>query len=93
MSPICSPSWVLYDEQRFRRCTGTIEPNWNRSSGNRWLVPVGGGFGKAFKINRHPWAFSVQAYYNAARPEGAPEWSLRLGFVGHVPQALAERAQ
>jgi hypothetical protein len=70
-----------------------INANWNRSSGNRWLVPVGGGFGKAFKINRHPWAFSVQAYYNAARPEGAPEWSLRLGFVGHVPQALAERAQ
>ena len=62
-----------------------INANWNSSSGNRWLVPVGGGFGKTFGIGRATWAASVQAYANVIKPNGAPDWSLRLAFVAPVP--------
>lgn len=62
-----------------------INANWNASSGNRWLVPVGGGFGKTFKLGETNWAASMQAYANAIKPAGAPDWSLRIAFVAPVP--------
>jgi len=63
-----------------------INANWNASSGNRWLVPVGGGFGKTFKISDATWAASVQAYANVVKPTGAPDWSLRFSFIAPVPK-------
>jgi len=62
-----------------------INANWNASSGNRWLVPLGGGFGKTFGIGSVTWAASVQAYANVIKPNGAPDWSLRLAFIAPVP--------
>lgn len=55
-----------------------ITANWKAPSDNRWLVPLGGGFGKMFKIGRQPVNTSVQAYYDIERPEGAPRWQLRF---------------
>ena len=63
-----------------------INANWNASSGNRWLVPVGGGFGKTFKVNNATWAASVQAYANVVKPTGAPDWSLRVAFIAPLPK-------
>jgi hypothetical protein len=40
-----------------------ITANWNAGSGQRWLVPLGGGIGRAFRVSRIPWAVSAQAYY------------------------------
>jgi len=55
-----------------------ITANWKAPSDNRWLVPVGGGFGKIFKVGRQPLNASLQAYYDIERPEGAPRWQLRF---------------
>jgi hypothetical protein len=63
-----------------------INANWNAESGNRWLVPVGGGFGKTFRIGSKTWAASVQAYANLIKPKGAPDWSLRVAFIAPVPR-------
>ena len=62
-----------------------ITANWNAPSAERWLVPLGGGPGITFEVGEHRWAASVQAYYNAIRPDGAPDWSIRLQLVAAIP--------
>ncbi len=54
--------------------------NWNAESGNRWTVPIGGGFGKIFKMGTQNVNAQVQAFYNLEKPENAPDWQLRLQF-------------
>lgn len=61
-----------------------IVANWD-APGEKWLVPVGGGIGRRFTLGGHPWAFSVQAYYNAIRPDGAPDWVARVGVISAIP--------
>jgi hypothetical protein len=58
-----------------------ITANWVAPQSNRWLVPVGGGVGRVFKIDKQPVNISAQAYYNAVRPTGAPSWTLRLSIA------------
>ena len=60
-----------------------IVANWD-APGEKWLVPVGGGIGRYFEMSEKPWALSLQAYYNAIRPDGAPDWVVRLGVVSAI---------
>lgn len=55
-----------------------ITANWKADSDQRWTVPVGGGFGKIFKIARQPVNASVGAYHNVEKPDGAADWNLRF---------------
>jgi len=57
-----------------------ILSNWEKESDQRWTVPVGGGFGKMAKIGNLPIDATVQAYYNAVKPDYNADWSLRLQF-------------
>ena len=61
-----------------------IVANW-KATGERWLVPLGGGIGRRFSIASNPWAFSVQGYYNAVKPDTAPDWTVRLAIVAAIP--------
>ena len=54
-----------------------ISANWVAPENNRWLVPVGGGFGRLFKIDKQPVNVQLQAFYDVVRPTGAPTWTLR----------------
>ena len=62
--------------------TGTspnITADWQASSGKRWTVPVGGGFGKVFKMGGRPVKLSLDGYYSAVRPAGtAPVWTAQV---------------
>jgi len=51
--------------------------NWEATRGNKWTVLVGGGVGRIFRIGKQPLNASIQAYYNAARPEFGANWQLR----------------
>ncbi|MEY3300282.1 MAG: hypothetical protein RLZZ597_3542, partial [Cyanobacteriota bacterium] len=53
-----------------------INANW-LATGEKWTVPIGGGFGRVFPIGTQPVNLSLQGYWNAVRPEGAAEWTLR----------------
>ncbi|WP_236254593.1 hypothetical protein [Mucisphaera calidilacus] len=57
-----------------------ITGNWSAGSGDRWVVPVGGGGGKILRLGKLPVNVSVQAYYNAVKPDLGADWSLRLQF-------------
>lgn len=64
-----------------------ITANWNADSSDRWLIPLGGGVGRSFRIADKDWAISVHGYQNVVRPEGAPRWSARIAFVAVIPIA------
>lgn len=57
-----------------------ITANWEAESGNQWTVPVGGGVGKLLSMGKTPVDAQVQAFYNVEKPQGGPDWSLRLQF-------------
>src|SRR5262245_3992091 len=46
--------------------------------GQQWIVPVGGGLGRLFKVGDQPISASVQGFYNVVRPDNGPTWTLRL---------------
>jgi opacity protein-like surface antigen len=54
-----------------------ITANWLAAPGQQWVVPVGGGFGRIFKIGDQPVSASLSGYYNVINPTGAPRWQLR----------------
>ena len=58
--------------------TPTISADWTADSVDHWIVPVGGGFGKIFKIGKQEMNASVQAFYNVEQTAAAEDWSLNL---------------
>ena len=63
-----------------------ITANWNAPSGQQWTVPVGGGFGRVFKIEGQAYNASIQAYYNAIRPTNTADWNLRISLALLFPR-------
>jgi hypothetical protein len=55
-----------------------ITANWEADSDDRWTVPVGGGFGKIFRIGNQPINAQVQGFYNVEHPQFGPEWIMRF---------------
>jgi len=54
-----------------------ITADWLAPESQRWTVPIGGGFGRIFKIGDQPVSAYISAYYNVVRPDGTPNWQLR----------------
>ncbi len=54
-----------------------ITADWEAGHGDRWTVPIGGGFGRVFKIGEQPVNAQLAAYYNVAKPSGGADWQLR----------------
>jgi hypothetical protein len=68
-----------------------ITANWNAPADQRWLVPLGGGIGRTFTAGGQSVALSVHAYANVIKPDGAPEWLIRITFIVPIPKALMRR--
>ncbi|HKE40455.1 MAG TPA: neuromedin U [Casimicrobiaceae bacterium] len=51
--------------------------DWNANSGQKWVVPLGGGIGKIFHFGRLPVNTSIAAYYNVVRPDFGANWQIR----------------
>jgi len=65
-----------------------IIANWEATSGNKWTVPVGGGFGKVQMIGGLPFNLSVQAYENVVRPDPGADWEFRLSIALLLPKSI-----
>jgi hypothetical protein len=65
-----------------------VTADWKAAGRDQWTVPVGGGFGKIFKIGRLPFNGSLAAYYNVARPEIGPNWSVRAQIALLLPKSV-----
>ncbi|TFG76410.1 MAG: neuromedin U [Thermodesulfobacteriales bacterium] len=60
--------------------------NWEADSDNTWTIPIGGGGGRVFHLGNQPLNFSTQAFYNAEKPSGGPDWSLRFQLTFLFPK-------
>jgi hypothetical protein len=65
-----------------------ITADWQASAGNKWTVPVGGGFGKIQRIGGLPFNLQVAAYENVVRPDPGADWELRLQIALLLPKSL-----
>ncbi len=56
----------------------TLVADWRQVLGERWLVPLGGGVGRTFKLGRQPIDANVALYRNVRRPttQLSPKWQL-----------------
>ena len=55
-----------------------ITADWEADSSDRWIVPVGGGFGKVFRWGAQPMNFNLQGFWYAESPDIGPEYEIRL---------------
>ena len=46
-----------------------VTANWRAASGDQWILPVGGGVGRLFRIGKQPINASLQAYANVVKPD------------------------
>jgi hypothetical protein len=67
-----------------------ITANWNASSGQQWLIPLGAGIGRRFEIGSLPFALAVHYYYHVIKPDGAPDGLFRVDFIIPVPAGLQQ---
>jgi opacity protein-like surface antigen len=63
-----------------------ITANWLAAPGQQWTVPIGGGFGRLFKLGDQPVNAELEAYYNVVRPDGTPTWQLRAVLALLFPE-------
>jgi hypothetical protein len=57
-----------------------LRADWRASSGNTWLVPVGGGIGRVIRFGSQPMTVGVQAFGYAKRPDSLPSPTWQLKF-------------
>jgi hypothetical protein len=55
-----------------------VTVDWKAASGQQWTVPLGIGVGKMVHFGKLPVNFSIQGYYNVAKPDDAANWSTRF---------------
>jgi len=66
----------------------TLNADWTQATGQRWLVPVGGGAGRTFSIWQQAVDSNVTVYYNAIRPTAqlSPRWQMSLQLTLIYPK-------
>jgi hypothetical protein len=55
-----------------------ISADWLAPGSQRWTVPMGAGIGRSTRLRDMPLAVQAGYYYNVEKPDGAPDWMLRL---------------
>jgi opacity protein-like surface antigen len=63
-----------------------ITANWLAAPSQQWTVPIGGGFGRIFKISDQPVSANIADYYNVIRPDGTANWELRTELTLLFPE-------
>jgi hypothetical protein len=52
--------------------------DWKADSGQKWVVPLGGGVGKIFHLGKLPVNTQLAAYYNVVHPDNGANWQVRF---------------
>jgi hypothetical protein len=64
----------------------TITANWEQTHGGRWVLPLGGGPGRVWRLGHQ--AVNVQSFFygNAVHPPGASSWTFKMAFTLLFPK-------
>ena len=66
-----------------------ITADWTADSEDRWIVPLGAGFGKLVMLGgKLPLNLQTQLYYNIVRPDFGPEWQWRVQAQILLPTSI-----
>ncbi len=59
--------------------------DWTADEANGWTIPAGADAGKEFSLGSQALALQVGAYDLVKRPDGAPQWIIRLQLTALFP--------
>jgi hypothetical protein len=63
-----------------------ITADWLSKPGQQWVVPVGGGISRLFRIGMQPVKLAVDGYYNAIRAQASQDnWTLQVTLTFVFP--------
>jgi hypothetical protein len=74
-----------FDDGWYVTTSPIITANW-LETGEKWTLPIGGGFGRVFKIGNQPVNMQIQGFWNVVKPEGAADWTLRTQMTLLFPK-------
>jgi len=63
-----------------------ITYDWTADTANAWTIPMGADIGKAFKMGSQDLSLQLGGYDLLKRPDGAPEWIMRVSVTFLFPQ-------
>ncbi len=66
-------------------CDPAITYDWTADAANAWTIPMGADIGKAFKLGSRDLSLQAGAYDLLKRPDGAPQWIMRLSVTFLFP--------
>jgi hypothetical protein len=66
--------------------TPIMTADWEKPSGEKWTIPVGGGIGKLHRFGKQPVDFKLQAFGNVEKPDGGPDWSMMFAVKFLFPK-------
>jgi hypothetical protein len=75
-----------FDGGWFLQSAPLFTANWEAPSGQKWIVPIGGGGGRTFRIGNQPVTAVLTSFYNVERPDGGPEWNIRFQMTFMFPK-------
>ena len=68
--------------------SGNVMADWEAPSRDVWTVPLGLSVGKVVKLGILPVQVQVAGQYFVERPEGGPEWNVRLQITPVIPRLI-----
>ena len=66
-------------------CDPPMTFDWTADAANGWTIPIGADVGKAFSVGSHAMGIQVGAYDLVKRPDGAPQWIIRVQLTALFP--------
>ena len=67
------------------QCDPAMTYDWTADTANAWTIPMGADVGKAFKMGSQNLSLQVGAYDLLKRPDGAPQWIMRVSATFLFP--------
>lgn len=66
-------------------CDPPMTFDWTTDAANGWTIPIGADVGNAFNVGSHAMSFQLGGYDLAKRPNGAPQWIIRVQVTALFP--------
>jgi hypothetical protein len=70
-----------FDSGWYVQCDPAITFDWTAEVTNAWTIPIGADVGRAFKVGFQDFSLQVGAYDLLKRPDGAPQWIMRVNLT------------
>lgn len=70
----------------YLQCDPPITYDWTADSANTWTIPMGADIGRVFKVASQDFSLQVGTYDLLKRPDGAPQWIIRVNLTFLFPR-------